>query len=87
MTNDNKPTDAPAGYKTPQRPGQSGEQDERRAGPSPLSSNPTGPHAPYEADDPEGLAAAKHVRAPEQQTKPKAEKTPSGNFSVIGKDS
>lgn len=53
-------TDTPAHYKTAQRPGQSGEETERRAGPSPRSAHPTGPSAPYEPTDPEGLAAEKH---------------------------
>ncbi len=51
---------APGRYGTPQRVGQPGEQDQRRAGPSPLSGHPTGPHAPYDADDGEGTAAVKH---------------------------
>jgi hypothetical protein len=54
--------DAPAQYRTPQRPGQSGEQAERRDGASPLSDNPTGPHPPYDVDDPSGLAAGKHQK-------------------------
>ncbi|WP_126109201.1 MULTISPECIES: hypothetical protein [unclassified Bosea (in: a-proteobacteria)] len=58
----NRPTDTPAAFVTAQRPGQSGEQDQRRAGPNPRSAHPTGPHAPYEPDDPEGLAAGKHER-------------------------
>lgn len=53
-------TDAPATYSTPQRPGQSGEESERRAGPNPRSAHPTGPHAPYEPHDTDGLAAEKH---------------------------
>lgn len=52
--------DMPARYRTPQRPGQSGEQAENRAGPNPRSTNPTGPHAPYEPADRDGLAAEKH---------------------------
>jgi hypothetical protein len=55
-------TDTPAGFDTAPRPGQPGEQDQRRAGPNPRSPNPTGPHAPYEPDDREGLAAEKHQR-------------------------
>lgn len=55
-------TDAPAEIDTPHRPGQSGAQEQKRPGPSPLSPNPTGPHAPYEPDDPEGFAAGKHVK-------------------------
>lgn len=55
--------DAPALYRTPQRPGQSGEQSERRAGASPLSDRPTGPHPPYEPADADGLAAGKHVKS------------------------
>lgn len=59
-------TDAPDEIETPQRPGQSGAPDQKRPGPSPLSPNPTGPHAPYEPDDPEGLAAGKHVKGEEE---------------------
>lgn len=56
----NKATDASAAYNTARRPGQPGEENENRAGPNPRSTHPTGPHAPYEADDPEGFAAEKH---------------------------
>ncbi|WP_186419609.1 hypothetical protein [Bosea sp. CS1GBMeth4] len=55
-------TDTPAAFATAPRPGQPGAQEQRRAGPNPRSAHPTGPHAPYEADDPEGLAAGKHQR-------------------------
>lgn len=58
----NRQTDTPAAFVTAQRPGQSGEQDQRRAGPNPRSAHPTGPHAPYEPDDPDGFAASKHER-------------------------
>jgi len=57
-------TDAPAPFATASRPGQSGAQEQRRAGPNPRSAHPTGPHAPYEPDDPEGLAAGKRQRDP-----------------------
>jgi len=57
-----RPTDTPAAFVTAPRPGQSGAQEQRRAGPNPRSPHPTGPHAPYEPDDPEGLAAGKHER-------------------------
>lgn len=56
-------TATPAAFATAQRPGQSGAAEQRRAGPNPRSPNPTGPHAPYEPDDPEGFAAGKHERA------------------------
>jgi hypothetical protein len=59
----NRLTDTPAAFATAPRPGQSGAPEQRRAGPNPRSPNPTGPHAPYEPDDPEGLAAGKHERA------------------------
>ena len=55
-------TDTPASFTTAPRPGQSGADEQRRAGPNPRSAHPTGPHAPYEPDDPEGLAAGKHER-------------------------
>ncbi len=38
------------GPDTPRRPGQPGEQDQQRPGPSPDSSHPTGPSAPYDSD-------------------------------------
>ncbi|MFA6964390.1 hypothetical protein [Bosea sp. (in: a-proteobacteria)] len=62
MTNNSHLTDAAGALATPRRPGQSGEETEHRAGPNPRSANPTGPHAPYEPDDPNGLAAEKHIR-------------------------
>ena len=55
-------TDTPATFMTAPRPGQSGAHEQRRAGPNPRSAHPTGPHAPYEPADPEGLAASKHQR-------------------------
>jgi len=86
------PTDAAAAYRTARRPGQSGQETERRAGPSPLSSNPTGPHAPYEPEDPEGLAAAKHVREGKAAASPAEPPTgksglQSENFKILGRDS
>lgn len=56
-------TDTPAAFVTAPRPGQSGAHEQRRAGPNPRSAHPTGPHAPYEPGDPEGLAAGKHERS------------------------
>lgn len=58
----NRLTDTPAAFVTAPRPGQSGAHEQRRAGPNPRSAHPTGPHAPYEPDDPEGFAAGKHER-------------------------
>jgi len=88
---EDRPTDAPAPYRTARRPGQTGEASEQRAGPSPLSNNATGPHAPYEADDPEGLAAAKHVREapadPAQESPALKKGELSKNFAVLGRDS
>lgn len=87
---DDRPTDAPAAYRTARRPGQPGEEQEYRAGPSPLSENATGPHAPYEPQDPEGLAAGKHVRGKDPAPAP-AEPRKAGldgeNFKIMGKDS
>lgn len=86
-----RPTDAPAPYRTARRPGQPGEEHEHRAGPSPLSGNVTGPHAPYEAQDPEGFAAGKHVRDPAMGPAPAPEERKTGlegeNFKIMGKDS
>lgn len=82
-----KPTDAPAVYKTPQRPGQPGEQEERRPGPSPLSRNASGPHPSYDPEDPEGTAAIKHGRAPETPEPAGAKRgTLSENFQIMGRD-
>lgn len=53
-------TDAPAAYATPQRGSQPGTQSENRAGPNPRSLHETGPHAPYDPNDREGVAAEKH---------------------------
>lgn len=60
----NRLTDTPAAFETAPRPGQSGADEQRRAGPNPRSDHPTGPHAPYEPGDPEGLAARKHETGP-----------------------
>jgi hypothetical protein len=78
-------TDAPVPYSTPQRPGQSGEDAERRAGPSPRSVNPTGPHAPYDPADPDGTAAEKHWTEPvsEPVKKPPAKPALGENFAVV----
>lgn len=64
MANQRTPllTDAPAAYRTAQRPGQSGAPEQRRNGPSPLSQHPTGPHAPFEEHESDGAAAIKHGR-------------------------
>lgn len=73
---------APGNYKTPARPGQPGEESEVRPGPNPRSPHPSGPHTPYEADDPEGIAAEKHVAAsPPEPVDPAAPANrPSGNI-------
>lgn len=86
MTDDRetRATDAPVAYATARRPGQSGAETERRPGPSPLSANPTGPHAPYEPEDPEGLAAAKHARDPAATAKPPDPEV--GKKSGLGED-
>jgi hypothetical protein len=88
---EDRPTDAPAAYRTARRPGQPGEEGEHRAGPSPLSGNATGPHAPYEPSDPEGFAAGKHVRETAVPEAPPAPAPKAGleseNIVIIGKDS
>ncbi|HEV7257569.1 MAG TPA: hypothetical protein VGN82_07285 [Bosea sp. (in: a-proteobacteria)] len=61
-------TDAPATYHTARRPGQSGGETEHRAGPNPRSAHPTGPNAPYEPWDREGIAAEKHHSDPVADT-------------------
>ncbi|KFC69284.1 hypothetical protein FG93_03330 [Bosea sp. LC85] len=72
MTTD-KHTDAPVPYRTAQRPGQSGAQEQRRPGPSPLSQHETGPHAPFEADEHDGAASIKHAAqaTPKESGSPK----------------
>lgn len=55
---------SPGRYETAQRPGQTGEQGQRRPGPNPRSEHPTGPHAPYEDHETEGAPAIKHESAP-----------------------
>lgn len=52
-------TQSHPGPDTPRRPGQPGEQDQHRPGPSPDSSHPTGPSAPYDSDS---GAVAEHIR-------------------------
>jgi hypothetical protein len=77
-------TDAPAAYGTARRPGQPGDENENRAGPNPRSAHPTGPHAPYEPDDPEGLAAEKHHSEPmEIGDKAMGERKPSGTIEIV----
>lgn len=77
--------DAPATYDTPQRPGQSGAQEQRRAGPTPVSRHPTGPHAPYEEQDIDGLAALKHAGRiePEPVAAPARKGLDGENFSIV----
>jgi len=53
---------APGHFRTAQRPGQSGDETEHRPGPNPRSPHQTGPHPPFEPEDPGGLAAEKHRR-------------------------
>lgn len=60
---------SPGRHETPRRPGQPGEEDQRRAGPSPLSQHATGPHPPYEGYERDGAAAIKHVPAEQLDTK------------------
>ena len=77
-------TDAPAAYGTARRPGQPGDENESRAGPNPRSAHPTGPHAPYEPDDPEGLAAEKHHSEPvEIPDEALGERKSSGTIKIV----
>ena len=80
---------SPGRHETPRRPGQPGEQDLRRAGPSPELQHPTGPHAPYEGYESERAAAIKHDAAG-QYAKPNAKPNPGGlvcaNPVVLSKD-
>lgn len=85
MTKDSdRATDAPAAYGPARRPGQPGDQNESRAGPNPRSAHPTGPHAPYEPQDPEGLAAGKHHSQPvEMQAEASDDRKPSGTIRIV----
>lgn len=72
---------APGHFGTPRRPGQPGEEGASRAGPNPRSSHASGPHPPYEANDPEGAAAEKHVVSTANHPDPdEAATRPSGNI-------
>ena len=51
-------SDRPAEKPAPDSGG--GAENANRPGPNPRSPHPTGPHAPYEPGDTEGLAAEKH---------------------------
>lgn len=75
---------APGHFDTPRRPGQPGEESESRAGPNPRSRHASGPHPPYEANDPEGAAAEKHVASTASHPDPaEAATRPSGNIRTI----
>lgn len=78
-------TDAPATLRTARRPGQSGEDAERRAGPNPRSAHPTGPHAPYEPGDSDGIAAEKHYSdpTPDPAVTDEPKRAPSGTIKII----
>lgn len=88
MTNDpisKLKTDAPATYNTPQRPGQTGAQDQQRIGPNPHSQHPTGPHAPYDVNDLDGFSAVKNVAAsePEGLAAPARKGLDGENFQIV----
>lgn len=77
---------SPGQFNTAQRPGQPGEQNEHRAGPSPRSVHPSGPHPPYDADDPEGTAAEKHHGGPTPAPVPMQDETArrtSGTIRIV----
>lgn len=65
MSDKDRLTDTPSAYDPPRRPGQPGEQDQRRPGPDPASAHPAGPNPPYERDrsDDSSAAAIKHDAA------------------------
>lgn len=73
---------------TAPRPGQPGNQNERRPGPSPLSDHPTGPHEPYSADDSDGPAAKQDAKGQyaNSQAKPNPGGLVSANPVVLSKD-
>ncbi len=77
------------GPDTPRRPGQPGEQDQHRPGPSPDSAHVTGPHAPYTADSGE---AAERIRQDaagpygEGRTSPNKDGLSSANPVVLSED-
>ena len=75
---------APGHFDTPRRPGQPGDEGESRAGPNPRSRHASGPHPPYEANDPDGAAAEKHVASTAGHPDPaEAATRPSGNIRTI----
>lgn len=75
---------SPGHFDTPRRPGQPGEEGESRAGPNPRSRHASGPHPPYEANDPDGAAAEKHVASTASHPDPaEAATRPSGNIRTI----
>lgn len=75
---------APGHFDTPRRPGQPGEESESRAGPNPRSRHASGPHPPYQTNDPEGAAAEKHVASTASHLDPaEAATLPSGNIRTI----
>lgn len=81
---------SPGHFNTARRPGQPGEEAERRAGPNPRSDHPSGPHTPYEPDDPEGIAAEKHRWSPtgagrpdDARPEPGAASRPSGTIRIV----
>lgn len=74
---------SPGHFNTVPRPGQPGEQNEYRAGPNPRSGHPTGPHPPYEPDDPEGTAAEKHHGKPAPLERKGARAQPSGTIEIV----
>ncbi|TQI76438.1 hypothetical protein FHT98_4232 [Bosea sp. AK1] len=74
----------PAAFSTARRPGQPGDENESRAGPNPRSAHATGPHAPYEPHDPEGLAAEKHHSDPVEISEDAVnERKPSGTIKIV----
>jgi hypothetical protein len=77
-------TGARGAYNTARRPGQPGDENENRAGPNPRSAHPTGPHAPYEPGDSDGLAAEKHHSEPvELPAEPVNQHNASGTVRIV----
>lgn len=83
-------------YGTPRRPGQPGEEDQRRHAPSADSVHATGPHAPYDETSAEGRGSAPDLRGAgadpgaqglEEAARRSGENAQnSENISVLGED-
>lgn len=75
---------APGYFRTARHLGQPGDETELRAGPNPRSPHSTGPHPPFETQDPEGMAAEKHrPKAADASSKGEPAERPSGTIRSV----